>query len=112
MYSYEDRIRAVRLYIRLGKRVGLTIRQLGYPTKKPHRNPPIAPRGNPVSSPGAALGRTSAGLSDGFYRPLDMHYKRPNPLAPEREGARRHSGGKTPSQMGPNSGRNARSLLN
>jgi transposase InsO family protein/transposase-like protein len=33
MYSYEDRIRAVRLYIKLGKRVGLTIRQLGYPTK-------------------------------------------------------------------------------
>lgn len=33
MYSYEDRLRAVRLYIRLGKRVGLTIHQLGYPTK-------------------------------------------------------------------------------
>jgi transposase-like protein len=33
MYSYEDRIRAVRLYIKLGKRAGLTIRQLGYPTK-------------------------------------------------------------------------------
>src|SRR5690606_30531653 len=33
MYSYEDRLRAVRLYIRLGKQVGLTIRQLGYPTK-------------------------------------------------------------------------------
>lgn len=33
MYSYEDRIRAVKLYIRLGKRLGATIRQLGYPTK-------------------------------------------------------------------------------
>lgn len=33
MYSYEDRLRAVRLYIRLGERVGLTIRQIGYPTK-------------------------------------------------------------------------------
>ena len=33
MYSYEDRLRAVRLYIKLGKRVRLTIRQLGYPTK-------------------------------------------------------------------------------
>ena len=33
MYSYEDRLRAVRLYIKLGRRVGLTIRQLGYPTK-------------------------------------------------------------------------------
>ena len=33
MYSYEDRLRAVQLYIKLGKRVGLTIHQLGYPTK-------------------------------------------------------------------------------
>lgn len=29
MYSYEDRIRAVKLYIKLGKRTGATIRQLG-----------------------------------------------------------------------------------
>jgi putative transposase len=33
MYSYQDRIRAVELYIKLGKRVRVTIRQLGYPTK-------------------------------------------------------------------------------
>ena len=33
MYSYEDRIRAVRRYIKLGKRTGATILQLGYPTK-------------------------------------------------------------------------------
>lgn len=33
MYSYQDRIRAVELYIKLGKRVRATIRQLGYPTK-------------------------------------------------------------------------------
>lgn len=33
MYSYEDRLRAVRLYLKLGKRIGATIRQLGYPTK-------------------------------------------------------------------------------
>jgi transposase InsO family protein/transposase-like protein len=33
MFSYEDRLRAVRLYIKLGKRLGLTIRQLGFPTK-------------------------------------------------------------------------------
>ena len=33
MYSYEDRIRAVKLYINLGKRVGATLVQLGYPTK-------------------------------------------------------------------------------
>lgn len=38
MYSYEDRIRAVRLYIRLGKRAALTIRQLGYPTKNALRS--------------------------------------------------------------------------
>jgi transposase-like protein len=33
MYSYEERLRAVQLYIKLGKRSGLTLRQLGYPTK-------------------------------------------------------------------------------
>lgn len=33
MYSYEDRIHAVILYIKLGKRVTATIQQLGYPTK-------------------------------------------------------------------------------
>jgi len=33
MYSYEDRLRAVQLYVKLGKRASLTIRQLGYPTK-------------------------------------------------------------------------------
>lgn len=38
MYSYEDRIRAVKLFIKLGKRTGLTIRQLGYPTKNSLKN--------------------------------------------------------------------------
>ena len=33
MYSYDERIRAVERYIKLGKRVKATIRQLGYPTK-------------------------------------------------------------------------------
>ena len=33
MFSYDDRLRTVQLCIKLGKRVGLTIRQLGYPTK-------------------------------------------------------------------------------
>ena len=33
MYSYGERIRAVELFIKLGKRTGATIRQLGYPTK-------------------------------------------------------------------------------
>ena len=33
MYSYAERIRAVKLYIKLGRRLNATIRQLGYPTK-------------------------------------------------------------------------------
>ena len=33
MYSYEERMRAVELYIKHGKRLGATIRELGYPTK-------------------------------------------------------------------------------
>ena len=33
MYSYEERIRAVKLYIKLKGRLGVTIRKLGYPTK-------------------------------------------------------------------------------
>jgi len=33
MYSYEDRIRAVKLYNKLDKRIAATIIQLGYPTK-------------------------------------------------------------------------------
>ena len=33
MYSYEDRLRAVELYIKLGKRLKAVIRQPGYPTK-------------------------------------------------------------------------------
>ena len=33
MYSHEDRIRAVKLYIKVGKCTGPSIRQLGYPTK-------------------------------------------------------------------------------
>ncbi len=33
MYSYEDRIRAVALYIKLGKRAKATIRKLGYSSK-------------------------------------------------------------------------------
>jgi transposase-like protein len=32
MYSYKDRIRAVRLYIKLGKSLAATVRQLGYPS--------------------------------------------------------------------------------
>lgn len=38
MYSYADRFWAVQLYIKLGKRVGATIRQLGYPTKNARKN--------------------------------------------------------------------------
>ena len=33
MCPYEERIRAVKLYIKLGRRLGATLRKLGYPTK-------------------------------------------------------------------------------
>ena len=33
MYSYEERLKAVELYLKFGKRTRTTIRQLGYPTK-------------------------------------------------------------------------------
>src|SRR5271170_215892 len=38
MYSYEERLRAVELYLKLGKRSNATIRQLGYATKNSLRN--------------------------------------------------------------------------
>ena len=38
MYSYEARIRAVELHIKLGKRVAETIYQLGYPTENAHKS--------------------------------------------------------------------------
>lgn len=34
MYSHEDRVRAVKLYIKLGKRTAATIRQLGSPSSQ------------------------------------------------------------------------------
>ena len=37
MYSYEERLRAVELYIKLGKRPKVVICQLGYPTKNSPR---------------------------------------------------------------------------
>jgi hypothetical protein len=33
MYSYEDHVRAVDLYLKVGKRIKATVRQLCYPTK-------------------------------------------------------------------------------
>lgn len=54
MYSYEDRIRAVRLYLKLGKRIRATIRQLGYPTKnsayRHHRIPDPGGQGLSVAA--------------------------------------------------------------
>lgn len=38
MYSYQDRMRAVELYMKLGRRITATIRQLGYPTKNALRS--------------------------------------------------------------------------
>lgn len=34
MYSYADRIRAVKLYIQYGKRAMAVVRELGYPSRK------------------------------------------------------------------------------
>ena len=34
MYSYEDRVQAVRLYIKYGRSAAATIRELGYPSRK------------------------------------------------------------------------------
>lgn len=33
MYSYEDRLRAVKLYLKLGRRINATLRELGYANK-------------------------------------------------------------------------------
>ncbi len=33
MYSYEERIRAVKLYEKYGKRAAAVIRELGYPNR-------------------------------------------------------------------------------
>ena len=52
MYSYEDRIRAVTLYIQLGKRVAATIQQVGYPTKKSLESWPHFTLGFKSSIPG------------------------------------------------------------
>lgn len=38
MYSYDERLRAVELYIRLGKRARATICELGYSTAKALRS--------------------------------------------------------------------------
>ena len=34
MYSYKERIKAVELYIELGRRASVAVRMLGYPSKK------------------------------------------------------------------------------
>lgn len=34
MHSYEDRIRAVELYLRYGRRLTVVVRELGYPSVK------------------------------------------------------------------------------
>lgn len=38
MYTYDERLRAVKLYLKFGKRSRATIRQLGYPTKNSLRD--------------------------------------------------------------------------
>lgn len=52
MHSYEDRIRAVELYIKLGKRVAATIHHLGYPTENAwHREGGLDLRQFPCHAP-------------------------------------------------------------
>lgn len=34
MHSYEDRIKAVELYYRYGKKASVVVRELGYPSAK------------------------------------------------------------------------------
>jgi hypothetical protein len=53
MYSYEDRIRAVRLYIKLGKRLAATIRRAG--TRQRTRLSPGIANTNNVMMCGAAM---------------------------------------------------------
>jgi len=60
MYSYEDRLRAVRLYIKLGKRVSLTLRQLGDPTKNA-----LEPYGGDVGHQGGHAGWLRLGVPRG-----------------------------------------------
>ena len=38
MYSYDERLRTVELYIKLGERIGAITRQLGYPTNNSLKN--------------------------------------------------------------------------
>lgn len=38
MYSNDERLRTVELYIKLGKRIGATTRQLCYPTQNSIQN--------------------------------------------------------------------------
>lgn len=72
MYSYEDRMRAVQLYIKIGKRANATIRQLGYPTKNAlkHWHREFA-RGNDLS---AGYVRTKPRYSDEQKRIAVEHY--------------------------------------
>lgn len=58
MYSYADRIRAVELFIELGKRVAETIHRLGYPTEnalkswhRAYEQGPDLPRGYARTKP-------------------------------------------------------------
>jgi len=60
MYSYEERLRAVKLYIKLGKRCKATIRQLGYATKNSLKawHDEFQGRGD---------------LKDGYFRPKEKY---------------------------------------
>jgi transposase-like protein len=68
MYSYDDKIRAIELYIKPGKRIRATIRHLGFPTKN-------ALRGWYSTTPDAELVNTMLDtaietVADGPDRPI------------------------------------------
>ena len=89
MYSYEDRIRAVKLYLKLGKQIAATRRQLGYPAKnsllswyreyQEHEDRSFGLRasGRPVANKGVARERAMHNNSVGEGLRVDLFCKTP-----------------------------------
>lgn len=67
MYSYEDRIRAVRLYLKLGKRIRATIRQLGCPTCTLNSSPYQKRRFSPLAVTSTTFFKNSTRLPLSHY---------------------------------------------
>ena len=92
MYSYEDRIRAVKLYLKLGRQIAATRRQLGYPTKnsllswyreyqeREHTSFGLHASGRPVADEGVARERAMHNNSVGEGLRVDLFCKTPGIL--------------------------------